>query len=172
MSPHATPKHSLAQLTFNCNLRTRLDLLKPDEQRLVNQKQLQDSAKNYHPYTNNEIVMAPNYRPKTKRMPETIVENTGPVSYKVAMSGGGTIWQRHADQLQPGRQVLLDPSSESIVPLTNTTSGSGDYFGVPPMTTNSVPVITHPPATTAVREEPEEQPGGGPLESLQDQVIL
>lgn len=100
VSPHAVTEQSPAQLMYGRKLRTKLDLLKPDVRTTVQQKQIQDSTRAYHTYENGQSVMARNYRAGPPWLPGTVVDVTGPVSYKVAVNGA--IWRRHTDQLRSG----------------------------------------------------------------------
>ena len=103
-APHATTTHSPAQLMFGRNLRTRIDFVKPDIRRTVEEKLMQNVSVPYRSFETGQSVMVRNYHPGPKWVPGEILRQTGPVSYEVATSTstGDLLWRRHADQLGPG----------------------------------------------------------------------
>jgi transposase InsO family protein len=104
-TPHATTGQTPATLMFGRNLRTRLDLLKPDIRRDVVRKQF-DQASTRKTARDRQLnigdrVSVRDYRQQgTKWVPALVTEKTGPVSYKVEVAHN-TVWRRHIDQLQP-----------------------------------------------------------------------
>lgn len=102
-TPHATTKVSPASAMFKRQLRTRLDLLKPqntkDTVHLQQKAQMQRrSTARLRSFENGDQVLARNYTPGIKWKPATVIAKTGPVSYTVETSDH-LIWKRHLDQL-------------------------------------------------------------------------
>lgn len=102
-TPHATTKVSPASAVLKRQLRTRLDLLRPQKTKEVvhlNQRaQMESRAKaKMRNFTAGDNVLARNYTKGVKWMPVTVVAKTGPVSYTVETSDH-LIWRRHLDQL-------------------------------------------------------------------------
>jgi hypothetical protein len=85
------------------NLRTKLDVLKPDVRKRVGDKQLNQAVKkSQNPAPNFQIgqnVVAKNYRGGDKWVPGIIAAQTGPLYYEVRVASN-TVWNRHADQLR------------------------------------------------------------------------
>lgn len=102
ITPHTTTGVAPTELFLKRQVRTRLDLLKPSPREHVAQKQAEQ--KKYHDaharkcsFEIGQGVLALNLRDGPKWLLGTIIEKTGPVSYKVAVNG--QIWRRHIDQL-------------------------------------------------------------------------
>ena len=115
---NSTTGVSPSTLLMNRNLRTRLDLIKPDLVRKVASKQASQKAKHDVHAKARELftgqdVMVRNLRDGPKWVPGVIIERTGPVSYLVEMSNG-MIWKRHIDQIRGHNDEL------SEVPLSTT----------------------------------------------------
>lgn len=139
-TPHATTKVSPASAMLKRQLRTRLDLLRPQKTRevvhLQQRAQVERRAKaNFRSFTAGDGVLARNYTKGVKWMPATVVAKTGPVSYRVETSDH-LIWRRHIDQLLH-------------------TSGSHDDS---PQLTSSVPEMEAYQEQHLSPEEPQKQP--------------
>ena len=101
-APHTTTGQSPSMLFMGGNQCTKLDLLKPDVRKRVEDKQLNQAAKSQNPAPNFQIgqnVVARNYRGGDKWVPGIIAAQTGPLSYQVRVASN-TVWNRHADQLR------------------------------------------------------------------------
>lgn len=101
-TPHSTAGISPAKLFLKRQLRTRLDILRPSLERKVAAKQAEQ--KNYHDahskareFLIGQTVLAQNLQGEPKWLKGTVLQKTGPVSYKVQV--GDRIWRRHVDQL-------------------------------------------------------------------------
>lgn len=86
-TPNNTTGVSPAELFIRHPLKTRLDLLRPQLQSRVRDKQAQqkqrhDKHSRDHEFDVGETVMARNLREGPKWVPGTIIERTGPVSYR------------------------------------------------------------------------------------------
>ena len=74
-APHATTELSPAQLLLGRNVKTRLDIIKPDIQREVNKKLLQPNNSTLKSFDHNQNVWVHNYRrgPKWARTTRAIL---------------------------------------------------------------------------------------------------
>ena len=87
-TPHSTTGVSPAELFLKRSLRTRLDLLRPSLERKVTAKQAEQ--KQYHDvhskareFEAGQTVLVRNLLGEPKWVNGTVIEQTGPVSYKV-----------------------------------------------------------------------------------------
>ncbi|KAJ8380942.1 hypothetical protein SKAU_G00017200 [Synaphobranchus kaupii] len=141
-TPHATTKVSPASAMFKRQLRTRLDLLRPQKTRevvhLQQRAQVERRAKTkFRSFIAGDRVLARNYTKGVKWTPVTVVAKTGPVSYTVETSNH-LIWRRHIDQLLH-------------------TCGSRDD---PPQPTSLVPELETYQEQHPSPEEPQKEPSG------------
>ena len=106
------------------NLRSRLDILKPDIRRHVHNKQMDQtashkSAKGMREFQIGQTVSVRDYRGQQKWIPGVIHARTGPLSYEVCV-GPNMIWRGHIDQLldsDTGKPpVLTEPVPYDIIP--------------------------------------------------------
>ena len=104
-TPHATTGKTPSQLFLKRDIRTRFDLLKPDCERHVLEKQSQQKASHDKAHSRDQKwfvgqrVMARNVRPGPNWIPATIIEVQGPVTYLV-LTDDRQVWKRHLDQLK------------------------------------------------------------------------
>ena len=104
-TPHATTMRSPSELFLGRKIRTRLDLILPNceakvFQRQAEQKKNHDRSAHTRQLSTGERVMARNYRDKKKRwLPGTVVQKLGPLTYSVQLDTG-MLWRRHIDQLR------------------------------------------------------------------------
>ena len=101
-APHAATGRSPAEMMLGRNVRTRLDLLRPDpEEKMREQQQRQwSSAGGPRPlrsFSLGDSVWARNYSGPQKWRRGTVAARTGPVSYEVDV--GDALWSRHVDQM-------------------------------------------------------------------------
>ena len=90
-TPHSTTGVSPSELFLKRKLRTRLDLLKPSiENRVMNkqadQKTYYETHSKARNFTMGEIVLVRNYHGENKWVYGAIIEQLGPVSYRVKVS--------------------------------------------------------------------------------------
>ena len=103
------------------NIRTRLDILKPNLQKRVEDKQQDQELRSSHsPARKLELgqaVVARNYRAGNKWVPGIITAHLGPLSYEVKVTPN-TVWRRHVDQL---RESAVTPNfnKEHYTPQLN-----------------------------------------------------
>ena len=119
-SPHTTTNRTPCELFLKREIRTRLDLLRPDSAVEVREKQA--SQKKHHDrrarpceYGVGDSVMARNYRDGPKWMTGVVIERKGPLSYIIQMESG-MLWRRHVDQLRDGVTAII-PESDTDIPV-------------------------------------------------------
>ncbi len=105
ITPQTTTGVSPAELLMGRTLRSRLDLLRPDVARRVednqsHQKRRHDGHASIRSFSEGEEVYVRNYcrGAEKKWLPGRIVTCTGPVSYQVELQNGA-ICRRHQDQI-------------------------------------------------------------------------
>ena len=103
-TPHSTTGLTPAKLLLGRNLRTRLDLLKPNtaehvEHKQWNQKASHDNSISSHPFKDGQSVLVRVYGQQHKWTHGIIVNSTDPLSYMVKLPNGTTC-RRHQDQLK------------------------------------------------------------------------
>ena len=113
-TPHATTGVTPASLFLGCDLRTHLDLLKPDVGARVRQQQ--GCQKKYHDlhshsreFAVGQSVWVRNMREGPRWVPATVVERLGPISYLIRVHNQ-ELWRRHVDHIRDG--VELPHSTE------------------------------------------------------------
>ena len=120
--PHTTTEETPAELFLRRPIRIRLDLLKPNLENKVTQKQ--ESQKRFHDNGGNKMrefvlgqnVLVENLRSTTpKWITGKIIAKTGPLSYKVEIDG--IIHRRHVDQMLPSKAqvVVTDKNAEEDI---------------------------------------------------------
>ena len=140
-SPHATTGVSPCSLFLKRQVRTRFDLLKPNQRSHVMQKQAQqkteyDRHAKPREFSIGQSVMARNFRSGPKWVPAVIEEKLGPLSYLVKTSQG-ELWRRHIDSL---KGALLDQTSERREDNSNADSTTQDWdFASTERPTSDVP---------------------------------
>ena len=131
-TPYATTNSTPSELFLQRKVRTRFDLLKPDLQHKVNEKQARQ--KEYHDqhsktrqFSTGQLVMIRNFLSKQKWMSGTIKSQQGPVSYTIELKDG-RVMRRHVDHIR-----LRSPSTKPIgdTPPQETTQ-EFDYPELPP----------------------------------------
>ncbi|MGH0157174.1 UNVERIFIED_CONTAM: hypothetical protein FKN15_033151 [Acipenser sinensis] len=117
---HLTTNQTPAMMFMGRNLRSRLDLLKPNIRRLVQDRQVMQGRSRHNNSTRQlqigQRVMARNYRGEQKWITATVKERKGPLSYIVEVAPHVT-WHRHIDQLQDSAVVSVgEPPTPVAVP--------------------------------------------------------
>ena len=100
--PNGTTGVTPAELFMKRPLCTRLDLLQPSLRNRVFSRQAEmkrqhDAHSRDREFDIGETVLARNLREGPKWLTGTIIERTGPVSYRVQVNE--QVWRRHTDQL-------------------------------------------------------------------------
>ncbi|XP_053092543.1 uncharacterized protein K02A2.6-like [Pangasianodon hypophthalmus] len=120
---HATTNRTPAMLFLGRPLRSRLDLLKPNLKRTIQDKQLKQSqgGGKTRELEVGDNVLARDYRGDHKWMPARVKERTGPLSYTVEVAPD-ILWRWHIDQLRssnvPLESVPVNVPSTPTVPAT------------------------------------------------------
>ena len=114
-SPHATTGQAPCSLFLGRSLRTRFDLLKPDvEGRVLNKQSSQVSQHDQHSKARTLVVgqkvMARDFRTRhgPAWVPGIVQTVLGPVSYMVKVAEGLT-WKRHVDHIRARGDLTADP---------------------------------------------------------------
>ena len=134
-TPHSTTGVSPAELLTGRRLRCRLDLLKPDLQAKVMDKQLKqkvvhDRGVKERDFQAEDEVFVRNFRSGKPWLPAVVIRKTGPVSYLVRLVASQMIWRRHQDHIKrrycqsEGSVMEEIPSWSDSVGSNNTTETS------------------------------------------------
>ena len=135
-APHALTGEAPAVLMQGRRLRSRLDMLKPDLQKKVEDKMLVPS-KEPRVFEEDQEVMVRNYMNGPKWMKGTVMRRNGRLSYDVLV--GSKVWKRHTDQIvdtgvssedNPTREFnqvpIMSPAWEPPQPVPAVNSGEVD----------------------------------------------
>ena len=141
-TPQTTTGVSPAELLLGHRLRSRLDLLKPDLQASVLDKQQQQKEQHDRRSKKREFrpkdLVFKNFRSGPKWLAGVIKKRTGPVSYLVRVSG--FLWRRHQDHVRVRHVVTEDSGPETWSDNLTTTPTT------PSSTTRRYPLRErHPP---------------------------
>ena len=118
ITPHTTTGLSPAKMLLGRNLRSRLDLLKPNLEQKVAEKQRRqqfdhDKHSRMRQFSDGEKVFVKNQGRGETWLPGHIIESSGPVLFKVQLQDSRTI-SRHQDHL---RKRFTEDPEQSDVPL-------------------------------------------------------
>ena len=124
-------------LIMHCELRTRLDLLKPDiaanvHSKQADQKQYSDRKRHSRDFSVGQKVVVRNFREGDKWTIGKIVDKLGPVSYFVQCDDG-SMWRRHIDHIQdmtvsPKLNTATQNPSECTVSDQDNPDSASDAF--------------------------------------------
>lgn len=164
-TPQGTTGETPAKLLMNRQLKSRLSLLKPNYEELMDSKCVKQECANKgrrnKRFEISEKVYARNFRPSGSNwLPGTIVQTSGPVSYVVRLENGCYI-RRHLDHLKkrelgiPYQSVTPDVSNETFPEAVTLAEGT-DNSTTPDTqlelgTRNTVPVDP-PPLRRSTRD--------------------
>ncbi|PFX29663.1 Gamma-tubulin complex component 6 [Stylophora pistillata] len=133
------------------NLRTKLDILKPNIRKRVEEKRQDQGLRSSHNPTRQlpvgQAVVARNYRTGDKWVPGIITAHPGPLSYEVR-DGPNTVRRRHIDQL---KETAVTPSVNK------------EYY-TPHL--DPAVLVGIPPATCSVGSEEPQPPSANDMEKL------
>ena len=108
-------------LLMGINIRTRLDLLKPNIRKRVEEKEQDQELRSSHSPTRKlnvgQAVVARDYRGGNKWVLGIITAHSGPLSYEVRVAPS-TVWRRHIDQFRESA-ITVNPSTDELVPQPN-----------------------------------------------------
>ena len=180
-TPHATTNESPCCLFLNRQIRTRLDLLHPDTEKVVSTKQ--ESQKKYHDAHARQRELLVGQRvlvrsppPDLQWVPGTVIERTGPVSYLIKVADS-RIWRRHIDHIRgmpdsplhqtPPESALESPEPDPVspdlpvpdLPVPSNLSDSLDSSAPPEQPSTSQeseqPEVTRGPTTPSPASSPQ-----------------
>ena len=119
---HPTTGDTPAKLFLGRQLRTRLDLLRPDctakvSREQANQQQQHDRSNKLREFTPGDDVLVQDYRHGNKSCwtPGIVSARTGPLSYVVTTAQGGS-WRRHVDQMRHGHDSFTITEGDEVAP--------------------------------------------------------
>ena len=151
-TPHALTGEAPAVLFMGRNLRTKLDILKPNIGKRVEEKQQDQELRPSHNPTRElpigQAVVARNYRTGDKWVPGIITAHPGPLSYEVRV-GLNTVWRRHIDQLKE-TAVTASVNKEHYTPHLD----PAVLAGIPPTTCSVGSKDPQPPSASGIEELP------------------
>ena len=131
------------------NLRSRLDLLKPNLEQKVAEKQRRqqfdhDKHSRARQFSDGEKVFVKNQGRGETWLPGHIIESSGPVSFKIQLQDGRTI-SRHQDHLRKrfteDREQSDIPLSEDDMDITIGASGTTTTTSAAPTEQDRTPVV-------------------------------
>jgi len=109
LAPHAATEFSPTQLLLGRNVKTRLDLIKPNVTREVNKKLLRSDNSTLKSSDRNQNVWVRSYRRGPNWMRGTVIERMGSVLYRVKVND--QTWKRYVEQLRDS--TLCPPEMET-----------------------------------------------------------
>ena len=129
-APHATTALSPAQLLLGRNVRTRLDLIKPDDTRGVDKKLLQSNNSTLKFFVNDQYVWVCNYRRGPNWVRGRVIERTGPFLFRVKVND--QTWRRHVEQLRDSylTPAIEETAGDRVVPGRGGGGGTCDARGI------------------------------------------
>ena len=106
---HATTGESPAKMFLGRNLRSRLDLVKPDTKSTVQNSRMKMAMSDAHKFREIDLgqtVLVRDYRPtaNSKWVTGTIISRDGNLMYKIDI-GNGQVWRRHIDQIVKSNEL-------------------------------------------------------------------
>ncbi len=157
-----------AELLLGRTLRSRLDALKPSlstriERQQTQQKHHHDRRARRRTFHVGDLVLARNFGRGSRWVRGCILQQTGPVSFKVKLEGGVT-WRRHQDHIRKRASQDSSPSAEageseeesSYSPSIGMSGGTSEPTDpVPAQMTVSPPSQT-PPVLASETVDPDE----------------
>ena len=152
---HATTGVPPSTLFLRRKLRTRFDLLKPNcEERVLEkqakQKEKHDQQTKGHEWRVGQSVMARNLRPGPNWIPGVIIERAGPLSYMIETEDK-QIWRRHVDQQKELGDIVETDNSADDSELTY-------HPAIPLATTVQNDEVTETAGSTDPVEQPQAEP--------------
>lgn len=163
-TPHGTAGRTPASLFMSRDLRTKLDLLKPNcgDRVLVSQaKQEQRQHSHTRDLLVGQTVMARNYGPGAKWIAGGI-KKQGPVMYVVETEKG--LWKRHIDQIRErensttGSTPELTDDSDNLDFMPDVDMGATHNPPLPPTPPETTPPETAPEVATPPPVAPQPDP--------------
>ena len=166
ITPHSTTGTTPSELLMDRKLRSRLDLLFPDLQKTVEdkqwkQKQAHDNMKQIRSFREGDQVFSEHFASKNKKWtPGVIQQVTGPVSYQIRRLEDGRVVRRHVDNVQLRIVIVTNEASENEKDTVDNDQESWEQF----IPTSSTVVTTTTSASGS--SVPEASPTGPPPPSV------
>ena len=154
MTPHLTTGVTPSSLFIGRELRTHLNVLSPDVEGRVLDRQATQKA-NHDKHSHARELRARNFHDGSAWVPATVADQVGPLSYLVQLPGGG-LWHRQIDHLRAGCNQSLEtatpqateiPDEDGVTPVECTDTGTQQ-----PSNAGKTSVVT-PPSEQAPTEE-------------------
>ena len=153
---NATTNETPAKLFLNRNLRTRLDLLKPNVEKRVRDSQMKRAFSSdkgrEREFKIGQSVITRDYRTKDKWIPGVIQERTGPLMYKIDI-GSNPLWRRHADQIRESNLSMLPEPQPEAVQTQIVPNVQKEQPVVEPQIETSVPINVSTPKSSHVAQQ-------------------
>ena len=159
-TPHATTNEAPCLLFQGRSLRTRLDLIRPNLQKTVSDKQAvqksnHDGCSILRDLYVGQSVLVRNLRPGLDWLRGTIVRKLGPLSYLVELDDG-RLWKRHIDhikvlQKQKPSRPSVDEQCDPSLPVTTSCQEESSP---------ELPSEPEPTPASATQAEPSSSPSG------------
>ena len=115
ITPHTTTGQCPAELLMKRQIRSHLDLARPDLKARVQDKQRAQVETHKHAHLREfqiqDAVYARNYARGPQWLPGRVIVKTGPVSYKVELTDG-RVWKRHVDQIRKRYNDVQDKTPD------------------------------------------------------------
>ena len=148
-TPHSTTHEMPGDLFLKRKLRTHLDLLRPDVNNTVQNKQAMQ-IKNHdrhcrgRQYFVGQKVSVRNFRAGPPWSVGVIVERLGPLTYLVQVTSG-VFWRRHVEHLRPidDHTNIQDQGDSAITPQPDCSAPS-DFVPIPGMDPTESPRVNDP----------------------------
>ena len=113
-APHTVTGEAPADLMLGRKLRSRLEMIRPDLRKKV-EDNIKPPSKKLRDFEDDQNVMVRNYMSGPKWVHGTILHKSGHMSYDVLV--GSKIWKRHTDQIVETGLTLDTPNEpEEIIP--------------------------------------------------------
>lgn len=115
-APHSITNETPAKLFHGRNLRTCLDLIRPDTRKTVENKIMQSVFEKkgvIREFDKEDNVIVRDYRNHDKWINGQVKSKLGPLTYEVTTESG-SVWKRHADQIRDSnaKQTCLNTDPE------------------------------------------------------------
>ena len=168
-TPHSTTNTAPCELFLKRPLRTRLDLMRPElEGTVFNRQAMQKQGHDQHTrrleFFIGQRVLVRNLRDGPRWLPATVIERRGPLSYLVQIPSGA-VWRRHVDH-------LLESNDSPQEEVTATPALSEDLPALP--TSQTSPPTVSPPASDMSETEPATVPStpGSPVSEPEPESVI
>ena len=168
LTPHSTTGRSPAELLLGRQPRSRLDLLHPDvsgrvQESQARQQRAHDTHSRARAFQVGDRVYVRNFSGSQVWMEGTILDKTGPVSFRVRLLDG-RIWKRHIDHVRirypedvidPNMPEALVGPEQLMARDTQASQGQSSAEVVPPVNDPGVSTQFQPRRSGRIRRPPE-----------------